>query len=482
MLNRILRNTLNLVTSTVLLGSMLVACGGGGGGNASTPSAPPNPPSTYSVTGSVSGLGNNSLTLTLGSQSQTVSGGATTFTFTGLTSGTYTLSVTTQPSGLTCTADNPTIVITNSNITNVTVTCSTAVQSGGVSNGTNINFGGTNGWLPSGVLVADAAGNVYGTTMMGGTYGYGTVYKVTPDDMMTVLYSFGATLTDGLIPMDGLTIDASGNLFGTTRFGGQNGRGTIFKIAANGTKSEVFSFPVSVLSYPSGGVLFDGAGNIYGTTFYSDGSIYQLTPSLSLNTLYTFTNIDGYQPMGQLTMDKQGIIYGATRLGGSASLGVLYSISSTGSYHILHSFSDGSVPHDGAGPQGGVVFDGVDTIYGTTCCSGDNAVGTIYKWSISGKTYAKIYAFDYNINGAFPLSSLTVDSAQNLWGTVYNGGDYSNGSIFKISAGGQLLYERFFTSSSYRSLTNVVLYNNRVITTTAAGGMHGYGGFVDIHL
>jgi uncharacterized repeat protein (TIGR03803 family) len=378
--------------------------------------------------------------------------------------------------------NNSTVVITNSNITNVTVTCSTTVQSGGVDTGTNINFGGTNGWLPSGVLVADAAGNVYGTTMMGGTYGYGTVYKVTPDDMMIVLYSFGATLTDGLIPMDGLTIDASGNLFGTTRFGGTNGRGTIFKIATNGTKSEVFSFPATSLSYPSGGVLFDSAGNIYGTTFYNNGSIYQLTPSLTLNTLHTFNSRDGFQSMGQLTMDTQGIIYGATRIGGSASLGVLYSISSTGSYHILHSFSDGSVSNDGAGPQGGVVFDGVDTIYGTTCCSGDNGVGTIYKWSISGKTYAKVYSFNYNTDGAFPFSLLTVDSAQNLWGTVYNGGLGSTGAIFKISAGGQLLSERFFTASSFRSLTNVVLYNNRVITTTAAGGVHGYGGFVDIHL
>jgi len=121
-------------------------------------------------------------------------------------------------------------------------------------------------------LIQDVHGNLFGTTATGGAYGYGTVFKLAADGTETVLYSFCSVqnCVDGSFPEAGLIQDSSGNLFGTTGQGGANGQGAVFKLTRNGKEVVLHSFG-SVGSgdgrWPFAGLIRDGAGNLYGTTF-----------------------------------------------------------------------------------------------------------------------------------------------------------------------------------------------------------------------
>jgi len=478
----------------LLLGGMLSACGGGSGasGNAdssvtptppiTTPPVTTPPAGTNSLSIEILGLGSKSLTLSLGSQTQTITGtgGVTNFSFTGLVNGqNYTLAIVKQPPGLTCTLLSIYATVTIQGDTDFgRLPCSVS----GNNVGGKVSFKGQAGWMPTGTIVVDANGNTYGTTIIGGQYGYGTVYKITPDDIMTVLYSFGATLTDGLMPMSGLIIDASGNLYGTTRFGGLNSAGTIFKIATNGTKSELVSFPANDLSYPAGGLLLDSAGNIYGTTSFGQGSLYKLTPSLSLTRLRGLGDIASYTPVGSLAMDSQGTIYGAAQQGGAYGDGVLYKLNSSGNLTVLHAFEDPAVKDDGAYPTGGVIYDGSDALYGITTYVGSNGCGTIFKWSISKNQYAKIHDLDCDAEGQSPLGSLSLDASHQLWGTASHGGYYNYGTIFSFTPDGQINFVYLLQDTDLGStpVGNALSINNRIITTTFNGVNGNYGSFVDI--
>jgi uncharacterized repeat protein (TIGR03803 family) len=246
-------------------------------------------------------------------------------------------------------------------------------------------------------VVMDAAGNVYGTTERGGAYGDGIVFKLSPVAgggwTETVLHNFGNG-TDGNMPDATLIIDAAGNLYGTTYLGGVNGRGTVFEMSpgegGGWTETVLHNFSYSGFSggaYPQGGVIMDAAGNLYGTTsgggFFGNacgqggcGTVFELSPRAgggwTQTRLYSFHAVDGIDVFGGVIMDAAGNLYGATHAGGTYGYGVAFKMSPTeGGWTetVLHSFGSGT---DGIGPYGDVVMDGAGNLYGTTFSGGSS--------------------------------------------------------------------------------------------------------------
>ena len=172
-------------------------------------------------------------------------------------------------------------------------------------------------------LAMDANGNLYGTTYEGGEYGYGTVFKLAPNGTETVLHSFNNDGTDGYSPYGGVTIDSQGNLYGVTQSGGTFVYGTIFKVTTGGTESILFSFNSS-LSYVQPGLTIDSNQNLYGTL--SGGSVFQLAPSGVLTIVYQFST----GPQGNLLL-ANGNLYGATSSGGTYNDGTVFELSPSAS-------------------------------------------------------------------------------------------------------------------------------------------------------
>lgn len=240
--------------------------------------------------------------------------------------------------------------------------------------------GGNDGAGPVSDLVADASGNLYGTTSAGGTGnctgGCGTVFKITPDGQKTLLYAFKGG-TDGGVLKSGLAIDAQGNLYGTTDLGGANTRGTVFKLTPAGEKTILYSFlGGSDGAHPYTGVVLDAAGNLYGTTFDGGvcGNIFKLTPEGVVTVLYSFTcGTDGANPVADLILDAEGNLYSTTPGNG---FGSVYKLAPDGTITTLHSFVGGS---DGSSPVAGLFMDARGNLYGTTTLGGASGKGTVFK-------------------------------------------------------------------------------------------------------
>ena len=191
--------------------------------------------------------------------------------------------------------------------------------------------GGTDGGSPGAGLIQGSDGNFYGTTQVGGASGYGTVFKVTPAGVETVLYSFGGG-TDGSYPYAGLTQGADGNFYGTTEQGGANSLGTIFKVTPAGVETVLWTFGGGTDGHNPYGTLIQGAdGNFYGTTFQggtnNHGTIFEITPAGIETVLYSFGGVpytDGWFPQGGLIQGADGNFYGTTEAGGANGYGTVF--------------------------------------------------------------------------------------------------------------------------------------------------------------
>jgi uncharacterized repeat protein (TIGR03803 family) len=316
------------------------------------------------------------------------------------------------------------------------------------------------GAQPAGGLIFDASGNLYGTTVTGGNFNIGTVYELTPANgawTESVLYSFCslAICTDGGSPTGGVIFDPSGNLYGTTQDGGNNDKGTVYELTpANGTWTErvLHSFcsdtTCSDGDEPDAGVIFDASGSLYGTTLYGGkeawGDVFKLTPSggtWTISVLHTFTGgNDGGVPAGGLVMDRAGNLYGMSAFGGLYRHGTVFKLSqATGKWKgaVLHNFANG----DGAQPLGGVTLDSSGNIYGMTPVGGDlnrcnrTGCGVVFKLapkSKGGWTEAVLHRF-LDHPGALPVAELIFDSAGNSYGTTFGDQVKTFGSVFEIT-------------------------------------------------
>ncbi len=317
-------------------------------------------------------------------------------------------------------------------------------------------FNGTDGFLPYAGLIFDAAGNLYGTTSGGGTFGGGTVFELTPQSgggwTEQVLYSFNQNGTDGYTPEAGVIFDAAGNLYGTTYWGGTYDHGTVFELTAQAgggwTEQVLHSFNGTDGSHPNAGLIFDGVGNLYGTTSaggtYDNGTVFELTAQAgggwTENVLHSFNDngTDGYNPQAGLVFDGSRNLYGTTMYGGLNGDGTVFELTpragGTWTENVLYDFGNGT---DGHGPAAGLIFDGAGNLYGTTLFGGANSYGAVFELTPTGGggwTEKVLHSFDINgTDGYNPYAGLIFDAAGNLYGTTLAGGTYNNGVVFEIT-------------------------------------------------
>ncbi|MGA2737142.1 MAG: choice-of-anchor tandem repeat GloVer-containing protein [Bryobacteraceae bacterium] len=330
------------------------------------------------------------------------------------------------------------------------------------------SFDGADGRYSLAGLVQATNGDFYGTTIFGGVSDYGEIFKITPSGALTALYSFCAQsdCSDGQYSRVGLIQATDGDFYGTTYAGGANACGTVFKVAASGTLTTLYSFCAQSGctdgEHPSAGLVQAASGDFYGTTVGGGancapsgcGTVFKITTGGTLTTLYSFCAqtdcSDGQGPEAGLVQATNGDLYGTTWSGGVSGEGTVFKIAPSGALTTLYSFCSQFACADGAGPSAGLVQGGSGDLYGTTQGGGNNA-GTVFKITPSG-TLTTLYAFCSQSgcpDGSAPYAALVQASNGDFYGTTYDGGaNLYWGTIFKIAPSGTLTTLYSFCSQS----------------------------------
>jgi len=342
--------------------------------------------------------------------------------------------------------------------------------------------GGADGGQPYAKLVQDAAGNLYGTTPVGGASNFGTVFKVDKTGKEAVLYSFGGG-ADGANPWTGLTWGPENHLYGTTEAGGTAGFGTIFKISKGGKKTVLYNFTGAAGdgAYPFSRLIWDGVGHLYGTTYKGgasgNGTVFRLAKSGKETVLYSFQGgADGGNPYAGVVRDPVGNIYGTTFGIFGVDYGTVFKLNTGRKEKVLHAFTGGS---DGGYPYyGSLVRDGAGNFYGTTSFGGANQYfGTVFKVNKAGQQTV-LYSFTGQSDGGQPNASVIRDTAGNLYGTTIGGGASGHGTIFKLDASGKETVLYSFAGGTDTAAPDADLLRDaagNLYGTTIAGGASGAG-------
>ncbi len=371
-----------------------------------------------------------------------------------------------------------------------------AVNSDGTGFETLLDFPGwtVDGTRPWASLIEDAAGNLYGTTLFGGASGSGTIFTVQPDGSgFRLLHTF--TGDDGYEPMASLVLGASGYLYGTAESGGPSGGGVAFRLRTDGTSFEVlhaFSFsPVSGAA-PFSSLTLDGSGNVYGTTAGGGpsgyGAVFRMrTDGTAFELLHVFPGPEagqGSAPQASLVLDALGRnLYGTTFEGSAFVLGdggTVFTLRTDGTgFRLLHSFREGA--DDGLDPWASLILDSSGYLYGTTGRGGTAGKGTVFRVRTGGADFQVLHSFGFDPNdGATPVSPLALDGSGSLYGTTSEGGAWHAGTVFTVRTDGsgyQLLHA-FTGVGGDGSNPRAGLLLDRTghaIGTTENGGSAGYG-------
>ncbi len=363
------------------------------------------------------------------------------------------------------------------------------------------SFSGSNGLYPNGVTL-DSHGNLFGTTSSGGVFGDGTIFEVVQGSAsISTLASFDST--NGADPLSGLTIDSSGDLFGTTTKGGAFAVGTIFELAhGSSTITTLASFSISTGTDPSG-LVEDGSGNLFGTTATGGGSgggsggggiisggdggvsapgggngaIFELPQGgSSINTLATFNGSNGADPNGVIR-DASGNLFGTTQEGGVNGGGTVFElIQGSASVSVLASFNG----TDGEDPITSPILTSTGTLVGTTQAGGAYGDGILFSLPQGNSSLNTLATFE-GANGQAP-SSLTIDSNGNLYGTTEGGGADSEGTVFELPQGSSTLtILASFTGANGEVPNDLVRDGSgNLFGTTDAGGASGDGTVFEI--
>lgn len=335
------------------------------------------------------------------------------------------------------------------------------------------SFSEATGVFPSAGLV-EAKGDFYGTTQQGGAAFGGTVFKITSSGILTTLYSFSNGGVDGSYPYAGLTL-ANGNFYGTTESGGINngsgGFGTVFKITSTGTLTTLYSFCAQTGcadgANPYAGLVQIAGGNFFGTTAsggaHGQGTVYEITPSGALTTLYSFCAqsgcTDGANPYAGLVLASNGDLYGTTQYGGTDGWGTMFRITPSGALKTLYSFCSQSDCADGLFPYAGLLQATNGDFYGTTFGGGaydlcGYGCGTIFRLSVglapfvktlptSGKVGADVTILGTELTGATRVSfngvaaTFTVNSTGTAISTTVPAG-VTTGTVQVVTPSGTL--------------------------------------------
>jgi uncharacterized repeat protein (TIGR03803 family) len=340
---------------------------------------------------------------------------------------------------------------------------------------------GANPYAP---LVRDAAGNLYGTTNQGGQADVGLVFRLSPSGKETILHNFMGG-SDGANPYSGVLLAGGGNLYGTTYQGGASNAGVVYEISASGKETVLYSFSGGVDGgNPYSGVIADSAGNLYGTTYnggaFGYGTVYKLAPTGEETVLHSFTDgADGGNPYAGVIRDSSGNLYGTAVNGGSAPFypgGVVYKLSPAGQQTVLYSFN---ADNFGPGqPYAGVILDSAGNRYGAAAGGGEHDGGIVYEISATG-AFSVLHSFDINRGPAMPKGGLARDSSGNLYGTTEECNLTGLGAVYKLEPGGQIQVLHTFAGSgddTYKGDMNagVILDSEgNLYGTTPYGGMQG---------
>jgi uncharacterized repeat protein (TIGR03803 family) len=317
-------------------------------------------------------------------------------------------------------------------------------------------FGGAgDGVNPDAGVVQGSDGNFYGTTETGGASsdcsgGCGTVYQLTPAGVETVLYSFaGSAAKDGAAPEAALVQGSDGSFYGTTRFGGVDNQGTVFRITPAGAETVLYSFDAAGSADGAGPVapvLQGRDGNFYGTTQVGgakgDGTAFQLTPGGIETVLYSFgAGSDGIGPVAGLAQGSDGNFYGTTQAGGKNGDGAVFKLTAAGVETLLYSFA-GADSKDGSFPDAALLQGSDGNFYGTTQQGGLGmtslgTLGTVFSITPTGAE-SVIYAFGANAgdDGASPVAGLLQGHDGNFYGTTFAGGPDELGTVYRINGPG----------------------------------------------
>lgn len=306
----------------------------------------------------------------------------------------------------------------------------------------------TDGSYPEAGLVAASDGDFYGTTSGGGTNEQGTVFKITTQGVLTTLYNFCSVTgcADGGLPLASLIQGTDGNLYGTT-FAGGNGSGTVFKITTTGNLTTLYSF-CSESGCPGGpSPLIEATdGMFYGMTEFGgsndEGIIYKLSPNGVLTTLYNFCPqrpcADGAEPKGGLLQVAGGYFYGTTFRGGTYNQGTVFKITPSGDLTTLYSFCPQSGCADGSNPTAALIQARDGNFYGTSSAGvilgQEQGYGTLFKITPDG-ALTNLHSFNYYGDGAGPTGGLMQDTNGDFYGATPIGGANLDGTVFGLSVG-----------------------------------------------
>ena len=378
------------------------------------------------------------------------------------------------------------------------------------------------GETPMAELIQGADGNYYTTTFAGGsgacvgdsqglTTGCGAVVKITHGGVFSVFYSFpydssNNTAPNGAEPQAGLLQGPDGNFYGVTANGGSSGTeacesydyifgcGTIFKLTPSGTLTLLYSFcggggcgslPTDG-AYPLGRLAIGPDGNLYGTTqqggvyqgYYNSGIIFRISLSGAYEVVHVFSGGDGTGdgagPTAGLTLASDGNFYGTTQWGGTYGNGTVFRMNLAGTVTILYSFA--ATDPNGAEPMGALIQANDGNLYGTCYESGANDSGTVFRISTSGHL-TKIYDFTTSSVGAHPKAGLIQASDGNLYG-VTPGGGIGLGSIYQLTLDGVATLEASFENASGNFPEGGLVQGsdgNLYVTSSSAGGTNSNG-------
>ena len=350
----------------------------------------------------------------------------------------------------------------------------------------------TDGWQSWASLVFDSSGDLYGTTRLGGAHdpkgcekvSCGTVFKLSLNAkgvwVRTIVHSFGGPGDVGIWPETGVTLDAAGNIYGTTLFGGPEGGGTGFELSPKpkGGWTVTILRGFSSIDRSYSGLIFDQAGNLYGTT---SSTVFELSSGSG-----GWTNTVLYQFSGEphitagLVLDTAGNLYGTTSEGGTCGCGTVFEVSPGANNQwtetTLYNFKGGS---DGSAPIGGLTLDSEGNLYGTTSV-GYPGGGTIFELSLgsSGWTKTILYSFKRGVgDGDGPRAALVFDAVGNLYGTTGEGGTYNYGTVFEMSSEGiETILRSFNVKDGEGPAAGLVLDSGgNLYGTTVGGGLYNGG-------
>jgi uncharacterized repeat protein (TIGR03803 family) len=345
-------------------------------------------------------------------------------------------------------------------------------------------------------VALDAKGHVYGATVFGGAYGYGTVFKLTqkPDGhwVEKPVHSFQNGDPDGQQPLGGVVLDRAGNLYGVTSFGAKHA-GNVIQLApspSGWSLSVIYAFcsqpDCSDGSGPQASMVFDSEGNLYGTAF----NVFKLTPGPDSWTESVLCDVSCDRPTGGLLLDAKGNLYGTTQVSGTYNEGTVFKLKpmpdGTWKERVLYSF--GGFAGDGRQPgKGGLAFDAAGNLYGTTLWGGRYARGIVFRLSRQPDGHWKesiLHHFKLGKSGNHPAVGVVVDASGNLYGvTGYGGAECDCGVVYKLAPNpdGTWTYtvlHRFNGNDGFFPYANLVLDGQGNLYGTTEYGGSGGGGVV----